>query len=68
VRNDLRFLGEQSEQLSNEPDLTPNIISAHSPNLPFPNDVHRIVALNRSTGRVKFPETLLGVDPALIAR
>jgi hypothetical protein len=32
--------------------------------LPFPDHVHRLIALNGSPGRVKFPEALLGMDPA----
>jgi hypothetical protein len=54
----------QPKQLSDEPDLSPNIIAPHPPNLPLPNHVHRLIALNGSPGRVKFPEALLGVDPA----
>ncbi len=57
-------LSGQPEQLSDEPDLTPNIIGLHPPNLALPDHVHRLIALNRSPGRVEFPETLLGVDPA----
>ncbi|MDQ2775777.1 MAG: hypothetical protein M3Y57_12805 [Acidobacteriota bacterium] len=60
-------LNGQPEQISNEPDLTPNIISPHLSNLPLPDHVYRLIALNRSPGRVEFPETLLGVDPAFPA-
>jgi hypothetical protein len=58
------LLGGESEQLSDEPDLTPNVVSLHPPNLPLPYHVYRFIALNGSSGRVKFPEALLGVDPA----
>lgn len=61
---DLWFLGDQPEQLSDEPNLGSNIIAAHTSNLAFPNHVHRLIALKRSPGRMEFPEALLGVDPA----
>ena len=44
----LWFLGGQPEQFSDEPDLTPNIIAPQPPNLPLPDHVHRLIALNRS--------------------
>ena len=59
----LDLLGDESEQLSNKPDLTPNVVSLHPPNLPLPHHVYRFIALNGSSGRLKFPEALLGVDP-----
>ena len=59
----LDLLGDESEQLSNEPDLTPNVVSLHPPNLPLPHHVYRFIALNGSSGLLKFPEALLGVDP-----
>jgi hypothetical protein len=43
----------QPKQLSDEPDLSPHIIAPHPPNLPFPDHVHRLIALNRSPGRAK---------------
>ena len=58
------FLGVQTEQLFDEPDLTPNLIALHPPNLPLPDHIHRLISLNRSPSRVKFPEALLRVDPA----
>jgi hypothetical protein len=58
------LLGGESEQLSDEPDLTRNVVSLHPPNLPLPHHVYRFIALDGSSGRVKFPEALLGVDPA----
>jgi type I restriction enzyme M protein len=58
------FLGGQPEQLSDEPDLGPNIIAPHPPNLPLPDHIHRLISLNRSPSRMKFPEALLSVDPA----
>lgn len=58
------LLGEESEQLSDEPDLTPNVVSLHPPDLPLAHHVYRFVALNGSSGRVKFPKAWLGVDPA----
>jgi hypothetical protein len=61
---DSDFLLCKPEQFFDEPDLTPNIIAAQPPNLPLPHHVHRLIALNGSPGRMKFPETLLGVDPA----
>ena len=63
--NHLWFLSGQSEQLAHEPDLTSNIIGHHPPNLPLPDHVHRLITLNRSTGRVEFAEALLGADTAL---
>ena len=61
---DLRFLGDQPEELSDEPDLTANIIASHPPNLPLPDHVHRFIALNRSPGSMVFSEALFGLDPA----
>jgi hypothetical protein len=58
------FLSGQPEQLPDVPDLTSNIIAPHPPNLSLPHHVHRLITLNRSSGRVKFPEALLGIDPA----
>src|SRR5258708_6435015 len=58
------LLGGKPEQLFDEPVLTLNIIALDPPNLSFPDHVHRLIALNRSPSRVKFPETLLGIDSA----
>jgi hypothetical protein len=57
------FLSGQPEQLPNELDLTPNVIAPYPPNLPLPDHVHGLIALNRSPGRLEFSEALLGVDP-----
>jgi hypothetical protein len=56
--------GGQFEELVDELNLTPNISSAHPPNLPLPDQVHRLITLNRSLRRLEFPESLLGVHPA----
>ena len=58
------FLGGKLEQLFDEPVLTLNIIALDPPNLSFPDHIHRLISLNRSPSRVKFPEALFGVDPA----
>jgi hypothetical protein len=60
----LWILGGQPEQLSDEPDLAPNITAAHPPNLPFPDHVDHLVALHFSPSRMEFPKALFGVDPA----
>jgi ligand-binding sensor domain-containing protein len=57
------FLDGQPEKLSDEPDLTPNIIAPHPLNLSLPNHIDRLIALNRSPRRMEFPEALLGVNP-----
>ena len=44
--------------------LTPNIRSAHPPNLPLPHHVHRLITLNGSLRRLEFSEPLLGVHAA----
>jgi len=54
----------QFEELVDELNLTPNIRSAHPPNLPLPQHVHRLITLNRSLRRLEFSEPLLGVYPA----
>jgi hypothetical protein len=63
-RPQLQPLSGQPEQLSDKPDLTPNVLARDPPNLALPYHVHRLVALNRSPGRVEFSEALLGVNPA----
>ena len=56
--------GGQFEELVDELNLTPNIRSAHPPNLPLPQHVHRLITLNGSLRRLEFSEPLLGVHPA----
>jgi hypothetical protein len=56
--------GGQFEELVDELNLTPNIRSAHPPNLPLPQHVHRLITVNRSPRRLEFSEPLLGVHPA----
>src|SRR5713226_3329946 len=56
--------GGQFEELVDELNLTPNISSAHPPNLPLPHHVHRLITLNGSLRRLEFSEPLLGVHPA----
>src|SRR5713101_7802345 len=56
--------GGQFEELVDELNLTPNISSAHPPNLPFPQHVHRLITLNGSLRRLEFSEPLLGIHPA----
>src|ERR1700693_1466600 len=53
--------GGQFEELVDELNLTPNIRSAHPPNLSLPQHVHRLITLNRSLRRLEFSEPLLGV-------
>jgi hypothetical protein len=56
--------GGQFEELMDELNLTPNIRSAHPPNLPLPHHVHRLVTLDRSLRRLEFSEPLLGAHLA----
>src|SRR5712691_1446361 len=56
--------GGQFEEFVDELNLTPNISSAHPPNLPLPHHVHRFITLNRSLRRLELSEPLLGVHPA----
>src|ERR1700682_4483283 len=56
--------GGQFEELVDELNLTPNISSAHPPNLPLPYYIDGFVTLNRSPCRLEFSEALLGVHPA----
>src|SRR5712691_1345891 len=56
--------GGQFEELVDELNLTPNISSAHPPNLPLPQHVHSLITLNGSLRRLEFSEPLLGVHPA----
>ena len=56
--------GGQFEELVDELNLTPNISSAHPPNLPLPQHVHRLITLNGSLRRLEFSEPLLGVHAA----
>jgi hypothetical protein len=55
--------GGQFEELVDELNLTPNISSAHPPNLPLPHHVHRLITLNRSLRSRKLPKSLLGIYP-----
>ena len=48
------------EDFVDEPILTPDATAAQPPHLALPNDVHRLLALNRSTRRLEFAEPLLG--------
>lgn len=52
--------GSQIEQLVDEPILLANIIAADPPRLALPDHVHRLVALNRSPGRLELAKALLG--------
>src|SRR5438309_5708548 len=56
--------GGHLEELFDQPDLRSNVIAPDTPNLSFPDHIHRLISLDRSTGCVEFSETLLGVDPA----
>src|SRR5713226_5868452 len=56
--------GGQFEKPVDELNLTPNISSAHPPNLPLPHHVHRLITLNGSLRRLEFSEPLLGVHSA----
>src|SRR6266852_2685080 len=56
--------GGQFEEFVDELNLTPNISSAHPPNLPLPHHVHRFITLNRSLRRLELSGPLLGVHPA----
>ena len=56
--------GGQFEELVDELNLTPNIRSAHPPNLPLPHHVHRFITLNGSLRRLELSEPLLVVHPA----
>jgi hypothetical protein len=55
--------GSQIEELLDEADLTEDIIPAHPSNLPLPNHVHRLMALDRSPRRLELPKSQLGIDP-----
>jgi len=63
-RRSMRGLRRQFEELVDELNVTPNISSAHPPNLPLPHHVHRFITLNRSLRRLELSEPLLGVHPA----
>src|SRR5664279_4343217 len=53
--------GSQIEQLVDELILFANIIVADPPRLALPDHVHRLVALNRSPGRLELAKALLGL-------
>jgi hypothetical protein len=63
---DAAGLGGQFEELVDELNLTPNISSAHPPNLPLPQHVYRLITLNSSLRRPEFSELLLGVHSAFV--
>ena len=49
------------EQVVDELNLSPNIRTAHPPRLPLPDQVHGLVALDRSPRRVECTKPLLGL-------
>jgi hypothetical protein len=51
----------QSEKAVDELNLAKQVVSCYPSNLPLPNHVNRLVALNRSPSRLKFSEALLGL-------
>src|SRR5229473_6778431 len=59
-----RAQAANSKRLVDELNLTPNISSAHPPNLSLPQHVHRLITLNGSLRRLEFSESLLGVHSA----
>jgi hypothetical protein len=65
VRREGVLPGENSgghfEEFVDEPILTPASTPAQPPHLALPDYVHRLIALNRSLGRLEFPKPLLGV-------
>ena len=56
------FLSCQIEETVDELDLSRQIISCHPSNLPLPDHVDCFVALNGSPGRLKFSESLFGIN------
>jgi hypothetical protein len=44
--------------------LAPNVVPPQPPNLPLPDHVQRLIALNRSLGGVELSKALLDVDAA----
>src|SRR5580692_6606091 len=56
--------GSQIEELFDESDLKEDISSTHSPNLPLPHHVNRLITLKCSLCRLECSEPLLGVHPA----
>ena len=63
----MAILNSYLEQLFNELNLTPNVVPPQPPNLPFPDHVQYLIALNHSSSRVELSEALLGVDPAFVS-
>jgi hypothetical protein len=55
------------EELVDEVNLAPNIISAHPLNLPLPDHVPCLIALNGSLRRLEFSEPCLAFTRRLIA-
>ena len=58
----------QFEELVDELNLTPNIRSAHPPNLPLPQHVDGLITLIRSLRRLEFSEPLQVAPQPLRAR
>src|ERR1700693_5563841 len=56
--------GSHVEELLDELDLTEDILPAHPTNLPLPDHVNRLLALDRSPRRLKLPKSQLGSHPA----
>ena len=55
------FLGCQPKKAVDELNLSKKITSCHPSSLPLPDHVDRFVAVDRSPGRLKFSEALLGI-------
>src|SRR5450755_3125090 len=53
--------GCQIEKAVDELNLAKKVVSCHPSNLPLPDHVKPFVTLNRSSGRLKFSEALLGL-------
>ena len=51
----------QIEKAVDELNLAKQVVSCHPSNLPLPDHVNRLVALNRPPSRLEFSEPLLGV-------
>ena len=55
------FLGCQLEKAVDELNLSKKIIPCHPSSLPLPDYMNCFVAFNRSPGRLKYSEALLGI-------
>ena len=53
--------GGHFEEVVDEPILTPDVIATQPPHLALPNDVDRLIALNRSLCCLEFAEPLFGL-------